>query len=504
MPKAYVELFLSKKPDLIRITKAKISLGGIPYTQGQFRTYINTKDFFMKYGVDCPPHLVDAFINEIFTQAVKNRPAFALDIPYGPHNCRLFRVINEGNERSPVFLLLEKTGDGEFKLCEHATAEAVIPMIPKQDPILDISPRENFINNAIVGHIDYRPYEDHRLLVKKLNFYVLNSYHRPIYMREWDLKTTPEIPTLILKFLNSIFLHKRDVEIFLDKAHFMTKGRCFTWPLLISNTKGVGKSLLKKVMAPLFGSRNVGDFPRRFFRSDFDPVLKHKTLIWGDEISAKDDEQMDNFKRLIEPELNIHMKYENAVHSTRNHANFIFTSNFTSSFKIDSNERRLWIPDIRETPLDMNLTEAEIEIIASLKEGDSISIDFCRAIANRVPKYDKNSKLLSYSETQQKCVTDSLATYEKELVERLLKGENIEIESFVRKDKRKNQWYKVATTERVINFIKNYRHILEYGKSPKHIATMHFETNGTGHSIAMSIFKKLEIKNEPELPSDRF
>jgi len=146
---------------------------------------------------------------------------------------------------------------------------------------------------------------------------------------------------LISDMVNGVPEH---IEFFLDWLSWIVQT---PWKktdvaiLLYSPNQGVGKNTIVEYIERLLGEEHTAKLPyAEAIGARFNSLYSEKLLVYGDEINAKARKLTDQVKNAItETKMVLEEKHVNARMS-KNYANFIFTTNNSSTFKIEQSDRR--------------------------------------------------------------------------------------------------------------------------------------------------------------------
>jgi hypothetical protein len=165
---------------------------------------------------------------------------------------------------------------------------------------------------------------------------------------------------------------KKALKIFKEHLHFLTTsetefktlvnffafmvqkpGAKIHWsPFIISQSHGVGKSLLAELGRSLFSRRYVTSVEGHEFLLPQTDFMEDKILIIGEEIELGEKNVMTRLRSLITGEVYRNIaKYQRTIDMT-NCANFMFFSNRIDAVKIDKFDRRLFVIFNKKKPRD--------------------------------------------------------------------------------------------------------------------------------------------------------
>jgi len=134
----------------------------------------------------------------------------------------------------------------------------------------------------------------------------------------------------------------------IQKPHIKTK----TSIVLYSNMKGVGKNSIIDCLTKLFNKYvgilySIDDISKKFNSN-----LCNKLFIYGDEICCKASKLNDLLKNVItRPQCNLERKGIDSI-MISDYSNYIFTTNNENAFKIEQNDRRMFMVRCNDVLLD--------------------------------------------------------------------------------------------------------------------------------------------------------
>jgi hypothetical protein len=197
----------------------------------------------------------------------------------------------------------------------------------------------NTDDKVVVSAMGYRPYS----VTESISHSFINDCGQRVLNTFVRSDITPE-------FLGDAALFTNHIEYLCDHDTNQTK-HIIDWLahsiqnpdtkighaiLLGSREGGTGKSLLLNTMATLMNRTNANTINVKDLRNSKQDWLIDKTLVIVEEVKDLNLSDMNNLKTLItEPTIMVDKKFA-TYQQERNHANFIFTSNF---------ERSLYLPD---------------------------------------------------------------------------------------------------------------------------------------------------------------
>jgi hypothetical protein len=137
--------------------------------------------------------------------------------------------------------------------------------------------------------------------------------------------------------------------------------------VMLHGAQGTGKGLLfNNILRPMFGFRNAVQVRTANFEDNYNGFLEHCTLMNIDEVDVPGTRQersiMANWKNYItEPFVTIRKMFTNA-YSIENRLNLILSSNRPDPMPIEATDRRFFVADYQDTPIQ--ISNEEIELIA--------------------------------------------------------------------------------------------------------------------------------------------
>lgn len=189
---------------------------------------------------------------------------------------------------------------------------------------------------------------------------------------EWRLKNyEPKYPKQIKVFLDHLFPIEEERNLVLTFLKHMILFRV-SWIFLLLGNKGIGKGIFVDYLCRcLVGHKYFAKANKGFFESRFQDVLIANRLIFFDEINVKTTEGKNDIKRLCNKLQSIEVKGKN---SEQYHIYYsvIMANNSLRDIKVESDDRRFFIPQVTEVPLKQVFSEVEInELIKSFEEDES-------------------------------------------------------------------------------------------------------------------------------------
>ena len=167
-----------------------------------------------------------------------------------------------------------------------------------------------------------------------------------------------------------------------DKAHKLWAVRWFGYPLKFlgrkmdtavgfwSRPQGTGKSMVgDKIMGPIYGT-NFVSIAQKTLDSDFNAWCAEKQFVMLDELSASDArDRSDHFKKMVtQPEVEINQKYI-AAYRLPAHENYYMTSNSARAFYVSDEDRRMFVWEIKGSPLPKKFYDYCLETWVGWRNG---------------------------------------------------------------------------------------------------------------------------------------
>lgn len=196
----------------------------------------------------------------------------------------------------------------------------------------------------------------------------LNMYKPSLYFRR-PFVSQPVVPPTIERVIqHALADDDKTYEHFLNwlAVIVQTLGMTQTaW--VLHGTQGTGKGLLyNQVLTPLFGEENVTSRRMEELGSDFTEFMKHKFVVFIDEVQAGDsffyDKIAAKLKNLIvEPRISVREMYKPST-IMANHSNLIFASNHARPVSIAPDDRRFNVAGYQDQPI--SVTDSDIDALA--------------------------------------------------------------------------------------------------------------------------------------------
>lgn len=201
--------------------------------------------------------------------------------------------------------------------------------------------------NGQTNNIAYRPGEPSGIISDGITS-SMNVYVPP------DIASVAGDPKPFLEFMEYLIPRKEDRKALLKWVATLIacpKVKMMYGVLLISNTQGVGKTLLGvNILAPLVGKENTA-YPSesQIVESKFNGWLAERRLVVVNEIyGGRDWKAANKLKGVItEKSIDVEEKYER-TYNVENWAHFYCCSNATNALKIEASDRRWLVPRVTE------------------------------------------------------------------------------------------------------------------------------------------------------------
>lgn len=217
--------------------------------------------------------------------------------------------------------------------------------------------RKDFYDSrSLKARFDYNPHDNKPLITDlETGIYIYNWYNPPDWKREnfffnKEISKVANLPPIYDRFLNHLTNnHTESKEYILDWIANSLRTRNFTILTAIGE-EGVGKGILAEILKAVHGKHNFSLCSDTIFKEKFNGKLQNKTLVYIDEVALEDNSSHDRVKAVVNDELEIERKGQDAI-TTKNHASFYITSNRLDSVRIGPEDRRYSIVQLTEKKL---------------------------------------------------------------------------------------------------------------------------------------------------------
>lgn len=166
-----------------------------------------------------------------------------------------------------------------------------------------------------------------------------NTYLAP------DLEPVEKKPTWFLKHIEYLIPEKTEREHFLDYFAYLIQhpGKKINHGVLVIGKQGVGKSILQRVFAQIFGESNVSAPHNENLSGSFTGWAKHCRLVVINELMQVDKKDFNNKIKpfITERTVEIREMYK-APYQIENHMHFLAFSNHDNALYLDREDRR-WL-----------------------------------------------------------------------------------------------------------------------------------------------------------------
>lgn len=300
----------------------------------------------------------------------------------------------------------------------------------------------------------YDPYDFSRRQKTKidgLDAVALNSYNPP----DWRLKQYgPYYHPPIKRFLEHLFPIEEERALVLTFLKHMILFRV-SWIFLLLGNKGIGKGIfVDHICQYLVGAKYFAKAPKGFFDSRFQDVLINNRLIFFDEINVKTTEGKNDIKRLCNKLQSVEVKGKNSEQYSIYYST-IMANNSLRDIKVESDDRRFFIPKTSEVPLDRVFSFNETQELVNyftLEEN-------CGAFGNYLISLEDsslfNQENAYLTETFYQAVDLSLSDVERFIVATLKSGEETFYPFKVLKNHYKGD-QRFFSENKIREFIKNH------------------------------------------------
>jgi hypothetical protein len=252
-------------------------------------------------------------------------------------------ITNVADTKKKIFVNIST---GEVHDIEHKIIHLVLNKEEKADYL-----KARTIN----AHFEYNPRQNSLISFNSLGHHVLNTYQPPKWKSANFYSNKPIPKTSIIPPIYDQFFthlcdgHEDSKNYLLDWIANSIKSRNFTILTAIGE-EGIGKGILGHMLSSLHGESNYALCTDTVFKEKFNGKLQNKTLIYVDEIALEDTSSHDRIKAVVNEELEIERKGEDAI-TARNYASFYISSNRLDALKIGPEDRRYSIIQLTGTKI---------------------------------------------------------------------------------------------------------------------------------------------------------
>jgi len=328
---------------------------------------------------------------------------------------------------------------------------------------------DSYLEASLTGHVVYKPTSKNASCVYEAvgfnyeKILELNCYVRPKYQTytKYVNRKVARLPGLLDRFFKHLIPDEHEREILFDKLHHIVKSRCQTY-LVLSGSRGTGKTTIGKIMILVLGANNARMAPTRFVESTFNSVLKHNRLLVMDEFEANTYTKIDYLKEIINDRVTINTKFVNAREEIENFNSFILLNNDYERIAVMHNDRRFFFFTVTDLPLTNAFSKEEITELTSLNEDSQSILEFGTFLHQRKPVIDIDSNYIEKTPRFMAAVYGALSGWQKFILEQFVdfRLERMSYEEFVKKMQKINKASAkyMPTVKTVGNFLRDYRH----------------------------------------------
>ncbi len=298
--------------------------------------------------------------------------------------------------RDSIYILI--TNGDPTELYQLHQPSGTIGVVKKSAIVQAIGPAvtniqgRQIVNWPILSAVSvYRPDIKRAFFINAGTMY-FNTYVPPLFLEDtyWDIKDITDvtdtlsaeqarspitkeslelIPKVYIEFFSHLTSYEQDsLEYFLDwlTLALSAPNRNLTTLVLIG-AQGTGKGVLfEHVLKPLFGSRNARNVRGSdLLNTRFNNSMYNQQLLMIDEVQLTEEEALNRFKILANPEIEIEQKGKDSF-TARNWLNTIITSNNLNSIYIETTDRRFSVIQLTDVRLDSVVNKMGYEDVESL------------------------------------------------------------------------------------------------------------------------------------------
>lgn len=317
-----------------------------------------SKDDFIERAMNITGHLDETDMSTI-ESAFRGAPK------YGP------RITSNSGLKDLILscYLITDISDSNHRVFVNFETGKIHDIDPEHLNKLSKDERDTYKSRMLDATFEYNPRASSPLTMNEdIGIYTYNWYNPPEWKRESfffnrPISPVPKIPEIYDKFLTHLTSgHEESKEYILDWIANSLQSRNFTILTAIGE-EGIGKGILASVLESLHGKYNFAQCSDTVFKEKFNGKLQNKTLVYIDEVALENNASHDRIKAVVNEELEIEKKGEDAI-TSRNYASFYITSNRMDAVRIGPEDRRYSIIQLTETKLKdtelRNLITSEI------------------------------------------------------------------------------------------------------------------------------------------------
>lgn len=264
-----------------------------------------------------------------------------------------------------------------------------------------IHPKKDICDRIYTCAFKYDPYNLRQIYEDFKGNWVYNVYRAPAWQADAFYDGIPvvqqlELPALYRKFI--LHLVDNDMASFdyvLDWLANAIQRRNYCILTTIGQS-GIGKGTLGEIMKGVVGAENFGETGNRILAERFNAQIKHKRIVYVDEVSIKSQKEEERLKALVNNAIEVEAKGKDAE-QIDNHASFYMSSNSMDAIKIYADDRRYSIVSLTNTKL---LEVMEASEIKSLTEEKNIE-ELAKYLFYRLVDENKMLKVFVSERTEQ-------------------------------------------------------------------------------------------------------
>ncbi|MBT3980052.1 MAG: hypothetical protein HOE90_01795 [Bacteriovoracaceae bacterium] len=202
----------------------------------------------------------------------------------------------------------------------------------------------------------YNPFQK-KIIDYQSDFPIFNQYVPPFWLEKYywgeedSIGEGDGLPLEITEYLTHLCSGERDCQEYV--LHWMAKSlrsKNVTALLLLSETRGTGKTLLYELLSLVHGHSNAVKTRDYVLKKEFNRHLKNKSLVLIDEISINKEEHFNNLKDYTNPRIEITGKGVDSEQDS-SFINLILASNNLNALPLHLDERQFAVIEVPETPM---------------------------------------------------------------------------------------------------------------------------------------------------------
>lgn len=216
--------------------------------------------------------------------------------------------------------------------------------------------------NIKLSLIRYNAFNSLMMSKDKHNRTIYNTYQAPSwrlnnYLKQEEILIADLPECYKTWFKNLVSNHEDSYEYLLDWIATSLTSRNYTYLTMIGE-EGIGKGVTGQIFRQLHGESNYRETSGAVFKTPFNSELINKTLVYVDEVSIKNTDDINRVKAVANDKIRAERKGVDAE-EINNFASYVFSSNEYDGLKIGDGDRRFSI---------IELTDKKVQDVPEIKE----------------------------------------------------------------------------------------------------------------------------------------